>query len=707
MNLETRVQELRGVGKTRAASLAKLGIFTLRDLLYHFPRLHEKRSNVKKLGQFAFDEPASYILTVATEPTSFKTRNRLTISKFRAYDDSGSVEIVFYNAPYIRDVFKIGRSYRFYGKPAFTKNRYLNLTNPKYEEIIDGKPLENLVPVYSLTDGVSSKTIERLTRNILSESSLNLTDPLPEKVRLGNGLPTLSYAIKNIHFPEDEIALENSMRRLAFDEMFLFALGVAMTKEERIRNTGIPFKPCSIMPLLQLLPYKLTDAQIRAIKEIYNDIVPQNSGNKISAMSRILIGDVGSGKTICAIAAIYFSAKSGYQSAFMAPTEILASQHYTEVNKYLSQLGITAALITGSTTQRKKQDIYDKILTGEIDILIGTHALISDKVNFKRLGLVITDEQHRFGVAQRGALKDKASRAHMLVMSATPIPRTLALAMYGDLDVSKLDQAPSGRQRVDTYVVDESFRQRINTFIEKQVSLGGQCYVVCPAIEKTDIPSEDTLLPEYKRGFGRPMATAVEFTENLRKELPNIEIACLHGRMSAREKNAIMSDFASGKISVLVSTTVIEVGINVPNASLMIVENAEQFGLSQLHQLRGRVGRGTQKSYCILVSSINSPTAKSRLDVMRTTYDGFEIAEKDLLLRGPGDFFSPISKDNIRQSGGFDFKVASITSDTKLFEDAFSSAKELLGCDNTLSLPEHSILREMVINSIAPQSTIS
>ena len=416
-------------------------------------------------------------------------------------------------------------------------------------------------------------------------------------------------------------------------------------------------------------------------------------------MARIIVGDVGCGKTICATASAYIAAKSGYQTALMVPTEILARQHFAELSNLLGKLGISVELLLGSTSAKEKKRIKGGIASGEINVIVGTHALISDNVDFNNLGLVITDEQHRFGVNQRAKLKEKSSKAHLLVMSATPIPRTLALTMYGDLDISRITEMPKGRQRVDTFVVNESYRARLYDFIQKQVSLGGQCYVVCPSIESND--EEDAFICDYTTGEVISEGTlnlksAVELGEEFKAKFPSIKTEVLHGKMKSGEKDEVMARFSSGETKVLVSTTVIEVGVNVPNACLMIVENAERFGLSQLHQLRGRVGRGSRKSYCILVSDINSQKSRERLEVMRCTYDGFEIAEKDLLLRGPGDFFSSVSNDNLRQSGGFEFRFASMCDSNDLLNHAFSVAKSIIDFDPKLELKEHLELRKEI-----------
>ena len=702
------VNVLSGIGKSRKEQLEKLGIFTIRDLLFYFPKGYQNRGNVKLLGEHDTENEGSYLLTVATNVSSVQIKRGMTLSKFRAFDDSGSCEVVFFNSPFVKDVFKVGSTFRFYGKASFNKSNRLSLTNPKYEAYVEGVSLPDYVPVYPLTEGISSKILDKLIATAINDTLPYMPDPLPESIRLKSELPSLSYAIKNVHFPEDEKALCAARKRLAFDEMLNFGLAISMTANRREREWGVRFSRCDLKPFLSLLPYELTDAQKNAVNDIYKDTVLTEKDGKTPTMARILVGDVGSGKTVCAEIAMYICAKSSYQCALMVPTEILAEQHYQEIRELFTKLNINSALLTGATKASEKKRIYEGIANGEIQVLVGTHALLSEKVEFKNLGLIITDEQHRFGVAQRATLKDKAKCAHMLVMSATPIPRTLALALYGDLDISKIDQMPKGRQKVETFVVDESYRNRVNDFIEKQVQLGGQCYIVCPSIEKNENEEEYIENPFVEDRFdGTRLKNAVEYAEELKKKIKTVKIEVLHGKMKAQEKDEIMRRFAQNETNVLVSTTVIEVGVNVPNASLMIVENAERFGLSQLHQLRGRVGRGKRKSYCILVSDAKYEKATQRLNVIKSTYDGYEIADKDLALRGPGDFFSSNSDVNLRQSGGFEFKIASQYNDTDLSFYAFSVAKSIIESDPELNFDQHKLLKAQVMNIITPTSTIS
>ena len=709
LRTNSEIKEITGVGPTRAAQLNKLGIFTVEDLIYNFPRIYEERGNVLPLGVADIGVNQAFLLTVGTAVKTVTLKNKMTISKFKAFDSTGSVEIVFFNAAYVKDIFTVGSEFRFWGKLSFNKS-VLQLTSPKYEIYSENEILPDYVPVYSLTQGLGSKFIEKITRTAINAVINLIPDTLPDDIRLKHNLPTLSYAIKNIHFPTDAEALKRSIDRIAFEEMLCFGIGISKIARYKNQGDGVRFSKVNIKDLISKLPYELTNSQKQAINDIYKNTVLGDQNGKISPMARILVGDVGSGKTICAITALYLAAKSGYQSVLMAPTEILAKQHYKDICNLFEDLGITSALLLGSTTQKNKKHIYNAIESGDCDVLIGTHAVLSEKVNFSSLGLVITDEQHRFGVNQRALLKNKSKFAHMLVMSATPIPRTLSLAMYGDLDVSRITDMPIGRQRVDTFLIDESYRERLNEFILKQVQNGGQCYVVCPAIEQNDASSAPIYTEDIIRGnFNKQIIkNATEYADILKQRLPNLNIGLLHGKMKAAEKECVMNAFSSGEIDVLVSTTVIEVGVNVPNASLMVIENAERFGLSQLHQLRGRVGRGNKKSYCILVQGNKSDKAFERLQIMKTTYDGFEIAEKDLIMRGPGDFFATEKSDALRQSGGFSFKTASLCNNTALFDAAFATAKSIIAEDPNLELEKNSLLKEKLFKLISPDnSTIS
>lgn len=702
------VLDINGVGKVTAEKFDKIGINTVMDLLYHFPRAYENRGSVIRLCDMTVDTVCSFILTVATEVNSIKVKSGITISKFRAYDNTGSIEIVFYNSPYIKEIFHTGSMFRFYGKPTYSK-KFLQMANPKYEPYVEGIPLPNLVPIYPSIQGVSSKQIEKMISSVMDDILPQLIDPLPDNLRVEKELAALSTAIKNAHFPTDSASLTKALMRLAFDEMMYFGIGISLSASTKRYGNGAKFSRVSLEPLLSLLPYELTNSQKMAVNDIYKDTVIGTNGT-VAPMTRIVVGDVGCGKTICAIIAMYIAAKSGYQSALMVPTEILARQHYADVVDLLGKLGIKSELLLGSTKKKDKTRIYASLEDGSTDVVIGTHALLSDKFSFASLGLVITDEQHRFGVSQRARLKEKADASHMLVMSATPIPRTLALAMYGDLDVSRITDMPKGREPVDTFVVNESYRARLHDFIKKQVQLGGQCYIVCPSIEADE--DEDAILATdfntLVSAKSLNLKSAVEYCDELRRALPDLRINVLHGKMKPAEKDEVMNSFVSGETNVLVSTTVIEVGVNVPNASLMVVENAERFGLSQLHQLRGRIGRGSRKSYCVLVSDASADKSRERLEIMRTTFDGYEIAERDLMMRGPGDFFSINSSTNMRQSGGFEFKFASMCDSTEMLESAFSTAKRIVEEDRELALPQHREIKNNVMMRLTVNaSTIS
>ncbi len=683
LGLRTSVKELYGVGAARAKAYSRLGIYELGSLITHFPSRYENRGDIRPLYECDGGERCSFILTVATEPKCAQLKGRLSLLKFRAFDESASCEITYFNQNYLKNVFTVGLQFRFYGKLEKKAGKYY-LSSPAYEPYSENTPLPPLMPIYRLTEGLSQKQVAKDVKAALTTlGEHNIPDHLPEDIRLRNSLCTYSYAIKNIHLPESYTALAAAKKRLIFDEFFTFALGLSLTKARAKKSAAPPCADTDVSKMLSKLPYSLTSAQSRVIAEIASDM------SKSVSMSRIVVGDVGCGKTVCAAAAIYIAAKNGYQSALMAPTEILALQHYNELRSLFSSLGISCELLTSSVTKANKQRIYASAASGDTDVIIGTQALLSEGFEFSSPALVVTDEQHRFGVNQRALLSKKGQNAHMLVMSATPIPRSMALALYGDLDLSMIDEMPVGRQRVDTFAVNESYRERLNIFIEKQVADGGQVYVVCPAIESEeedegdisvfDIDSEGNVKKPQK------LKSAIDFSELLTSRFPNLRIDRLHGKMKYAEKDEVMRRFAEGKTDVLVSTTVIEVGVNVPNASLMIVENADCFGLSQLHQLRGRVGRGKRKSYCVLVSDSESASSKERLDTMRTTYNGFDIAQKDLAMRGPGDFLGSADSSDIRQSGSARFKLAGLCDDTGLLNSAFEEARGLIKESPSLS----------------------
>ena len=711
MDYQTPVKKLYGVGDKIEKSLHSGGFFTVKDLLYHFPRAYQNRADTKMLAdEGAYGEYHSYILTIANEPKAVMIKRGMNLLKFRAFDETGTVNITYFNQNYLKDVFHQGTTFRFWGKVTKEK-RTLCMSSPAYEPILPTKPLDALIPVYPLSSGLNQKFLSKLIREIVSEIPSFVVDFLPKEVREKNNLPTLAYALENIHFPKSEESLEKAIRRLTFDELYLFALVLSSIKTVQQERQAPRFDDTDISELLALLPYTPTNAQMKAISEISLDTCPKNTDFYIKPMNRIVVGDVGSGKTLCATAAAYIACKNGYQCALMAPTEILANQHYESLYPIFNSLGISCELLTGSTGAKDKRATLGRLKSGECQFIIGTHALIQGSVEFNNLALAITDEQHRFGANQRSSLSDKGLFAHTLVMSATPIPRTLSFMMYGDLDISLIDEMPPGRERVSTYVVDETYRARLYSFIRTQVENGGQVYIVCPSVEdkKDDIDNASDFDP-FSFLFEEhtpPLKSAVDYAKELSENVfPDLRVAFIHGKLKGKEKDAIMSEFSSGNIDILVSTTVIEVGVNVPNASLMIVENAERFGLSQLHQLRGRVGRGQRKSYCVLVSDSKGENAKERLSIMKSTYDGYTIAERDLQMRGPGDFFS--SGTSVRQSGQLDLGIAKSCSDTLLVHAAFESAKSTLDKDPSLALEEHALLSSMVDNMYkSKQNTIN
>lgn len=699
--LTAPITTLSGIGKVRAAAYGRLGISTVEHLLYHFPRAYENRGNIVTLASAPEGEKCATILTVATEPRVSLIRRGMSLLKFRAYDDSGTAEITYFNQDYLKNTFHLGATYRFYGKvERFSGGRVkqFTLSSPAAEPWDEEKPLPALYPVYPLTEGLSQKQIAQNIAAGMALTAENRGDVLPDDIRRDMGLSTLSFALRNIHAPEDLPSLAIAKRRLIFDEFFRFSLGTAIMARQARVACAVSCKNNDLTDFYGALPYALTGAQRRVIDDIRRDMAIE------TPMRRIIVGDVGCGKTVCAAAAMLIAVRSGRQAMLMAPTEILARQHAADLCELFEPMGLRVALLIGATPSAQKKAIYEALSSPDparrIDMVVGTHALLTEGVTLAAPGLVITDEQHRFGAGQRAALAEKNRDMHMLVMSATPIPRTMALMLYGDLDLSRIDEMPPGRQRVDTFVVGESYRARLQAFVRRQISEGGQVYIVCPAIEERECePGEVTLDELFSPDTASdkpPLKAAVTYAAELKEALPELadRIAFLHGGMKSREKDDIMHRFSAGELKILVSTTVIEVGVNVPNANLMIVENAERFGLSQLHQLRGRVGRGKRKSWCVLVSDAKGETARRRLETMRTTYDGYKIAEEDLALRGPGDFFRVGSGVAIRQSGGIRFRLADLCDDSELMTDAATAARELLNSDPELS--DHPELRRTV-----------
>lgn len=670
-DLNTDVRYIKGIGEQRAKALGKLGIATLRDLISYFPRAYDDRSALRRIADLVPGETAGVAAMVASPPTISHIRKGLDLVKLRAVDDTGTLDVTFFNQAWLKNSLHQGETYIFYGRAEGSLLRH-QMANPVVEPEGRREVTGRIVPIYPLTAGVSQLILSRSIRQGLDACADILPDVLPDRVRRHHQLCRIEYAYENIHFPESAEALDLARRRLAFEELFLFTIGL-----ERLRSRWevVHVPPCGGVDMelfYRALPFTLTDAQRRCVEEALADM---RSG---TPMNRLCQGDVGSGKTMVAAACVYFMVKNGRQAALMAPTEILARQHFETLSPLMARLGLTCALLTGSTRARERRETLAGLAAGTIDLCIGTHALLTGDVQYGRLGLVVTDEQHRFGVNQRAALSQKAEAPHMLVLSATPIPRTLALVIYGDLDVSVIDQLPPGRQKVDTFALGESYRPRINAFLRKQVQEGHQVFIVCPLVGDGDT------LPDERKAV-------TAYAKKLQEEtFPDLRVSVLHGKMKPKEKEKVMETFAAGESDILVSTTVVEVGVDVPNATCMVVENAERFGLSQLHQLRGRVGRGQVKSYCILLSEHPSEETRRRLKVMTRTNNGFEISQEDLQLRGPGDFFGQ------RQHGLPTLKIADLACDMQLLEEAQSAARALLRRDEDLSRPEHRPLLERV-----------
>ena len=670
-DLNTDVRYIKGIGEKKAQALAKLGVFSLYDLVSYFPRKYEDRSTVMPIALTSGGESVCIEALVADTPRLTRVRRGLELVKLRAVDESGSVDITFFNQPYTKDNLIRGESYMFFGKIEAAGMRR-SMVNPVYEKSAgSGTVTGRIIPIYRVCNGLNQRTMLQAVRQGLDACLDRIPDVLPQDVRERCRLAQTAYAYENIHFPKDFDALELARRRLIFEELFVLACALGRIRGERVREEGIKLSVHDMSRFWASLPFSPTGAQKRAIEQALGDI---SSG---AVMNRLVQGDVGSGKTLVAAALMWQCAENGYMSAFMAPTEILAEQHYSTLTSMLAPLGVRIGRLTGATSAKEKRETKAKLKAGEYDIVVGTHALFSQDVEYSNLALVVTDEQHRFGVGQRSALIGKGQKPHVLVMSATPIPRTLALIIYGDLDVSVIDELPPGRQKVDTFAVDESYRQRLNGFIRKLVGEGRQVFVVCPMVE------ENEELPIK-------LKSAQEHAAELAALFPDLTVACIHGRMKPKEKDAVMSAVVAGEVNILVATTVIEVGVDVPNAALMIIENAERFGLSQLHQLRGRVGRGKHKSYCVLVSDNDSEDVRARLSIMTKTNDGFKISEEDLRLRGPGDFFGS------RQHGLPEMHVADLGADMNVMQRAQSEAQLLLASDPELSAPEHAALRQSV-----------
>lgn len=669
--LSTDVRYIKGIGEKKALAFNKLGVFSLYDLVSYFPRKYEDRSNFVPIAQTDSELPCCIRAIVADSPKLVRIRRGMELVKFRAVDDSGAVDITYFNQNYLKDQFIKGECYCFYGRIEVNGARR-SMANPVHEkENADNSVTGRIMPVYRMCAGLTQRNILDSVRQGMELCGDRLPDVLPDSIREKCSLVQSRFAYENIHFPSDFVTLELARRRFIFEELFVLSCALGMMHRERVKENGIAISGDDMEEFYSSLPFSPTNAQRRAVEQALFDM---RSG---CVMNRLIQGDVGSGKTLVAAALIYAVSRSGYMSAFMAPTEILAEQHYNSLTELLTPFGIRVAKLTGAMSAKEKREAKGKIKNGECDLVVGTHALFSEDVEYSDLAFVVTDEQHRFGVRQRSALISKGVKPHVLVMSATPIPRTLALMIYGDLDVSIIDELPPGRQKVDTFAVDGSYRQRLNDFIRKLTDEGRQVFVVCPMVdENEELPIK--------------LKSATEHAQELAATFPDLKVACVHGKMRPKEKDAVMADFAAGNTNILVATTVIEVGVDIPNAALIIIENAERFGLSQLHQLRGRVGRGKHKSYCVMISDNTSDEVKARLSIMSKTNDGFKISEEDLRLRGPGDFFGS------RQHGLPEMHVADLGADMRVMQQAQDEARLLLEQDAKLEREENSALRERV-----------
>lgn len=669
MKLSDNIKYVKGIGEARAKLFAKLGIFSVEDLLLHLPRALEDRSETKSISELMDGETVCVKASLASGVKSYRTRNRISVTQATVSDGESLMKVTWFNAPYIANTLKSSGEFTFFGK-AIYRGQFFEMLNPVTEIENGTKKTGRLLPVYSTTQGLGQTNIRNAVEAIFTSLSDIPKDIIPASVAQSNRLVPLFSALKALHLPKSAEDFENARKRLAFEELFVLQTGICTMGNERKNYKAAPIKNVKcIADFAAKLPFELTNAQKRVINQIASDLT------KNTPMNRLVQGDVGSGKTIVAAAAMYAAANSGFQSAMMVPTEILAAQHYKNLKNIFEPLGFETVLLSGGMTAAEKRSALEKIENGAAKIIVGTHALISKGVKYHNPALVITDEQHRFGVRQRTLLTEKGVGAHTLVMTATPIPRTLSLILYGDLDVSVIDELPPGRKPIETYSVKENSREKVFDFVAKKIDEGRQAYIICPLIEESEALTAKS---------------AVEYAEKLKKSVfKGYNVAVLHGRIKAAERKEIMDSFADGKIDILVSTTVVEVGVDVANATIMIIENAERFGLSQLHQLRGRIGRGSHDSYCIMFAE-GGRIAEERMKIMCETCDGFKISEKDLELRGPGEFFG------IRQHGLPELKVANLSTDMELLSRAKQSAEILLESDPYLRLPENQLLKEKI-----------
>lgn len=671
-NLNKEIKYVKGIGPKRANKLSKLGIFTVSDLLFYFPRQYEDRNNLRKIFELKDEEKVTIRAIVSSIETS-NVRKGLVITKVGVRDETGFARLVFFNQEYISSTLKKGDTVFVFGK--VKKTSYgIEMSSCEVEQMSNNpKNTCGIIPIYPLTYGLTNKELINIVKTVFSNEQIYIKEYLPNKIIQKYKLCSIDFAVKNIHSPTNKESLKVALYRLVFEEFLMLQLGLFLFKNGVTEKSGVKFeKDQNLVKILNSLPFKLTNAQNRALNEIIDDM------NCEKVMNRLVQGDVGSGKTVVALLALANCILNGYQGALMAPTEILAEQHFISLNETLSPFGINVGLLVGSLTKKQKENVLQRVKDNEIDILIGTHALIEDKVEFNNLGIVITDEQHRFGVRQRNKLSEKGYNPDILVMTATPIPRTLALILYGDLDISIIDELPPGRQPIETLAVYKDKREKAyNSLVRSEVQKGRQVYIVCPLVEESEAIEAKA---------------AVDLVEELKSEFfSDLRLGLLHGKMKPSEKDETMKKFKNKELDILVSTTVIEVGVNVPNATLMIIENAERFGLAQLHQLRGRVGRGSHKSYCILIYSSKSEVCSQRMSIMEETTDGFKISEKDLEIRGPGEFFGT------RQHGLPELKVANIFKHMKILKIAQQEARYIISEDPKLNNYENEKIKKEIL----------
>ena len=675
MNLSEDVKYVKGVGPNRVKLLNKLGIFTLKDLITYYPRGYEDRSNPKSIEECVNGEIALVEAVAVSNFLNTRINGGRTMQKLTVEDESGKMTITWFNQPYLRSKFKMGKKYRFYGK---IESQYgkVEMLSPVFDEIENTNNTGKIIPIYPLTFSLTQNTLRKIIETGLEKvrAEGGLTETLPEYILKEYNLEDVNKANYEIHFPDNFDEFKKARKRLVFEELLSVQLALLQLKTNNLTDKkGIQFsKDVKMSDVINKLPFQLTKAQLKVLQEIDDNMESDKS------MNRLLQGDVGSGKTVVAMIAAYKTAKSGYQAAILAPTAILATQHMGNFQKTLNQFGIKCELLISGIAKKKKEEILERLKNGDIDILIGTHAMLEENVEFKNLGLVVTDEQHRFGVKQRTKIAEKGKNPDVLVMSATPIPRTLALILYGDLDISIIDELPPNRKQIETYAVTSRMDERINNFVKKQVADGRQAYIVCPLVEESEEEDNDL----------KAVETLYEKCKN--ETFSNYRVEYIYGKMRPKEKDEIMERFKNKEIDILISTTVIEVGVDVPNANIMVIENAERFGLAQLHQLRGRVGRGEYKSYCILKYKGKGQNTKERMKIMCETNDGFLISQKDLELRGSGDFFGTM------QHGIPDFKIANLFTDMDILKLAQEVAIKIVNDDPKLEKEQNKLLKDLV-----------